>query len=98
MGQYCRMLRFIQNSTLVSSRMAIGAQYFDKHALLRAHPFFKDLGQAIIERLAPRIISTKVKKGSVIFRKGDLRLEAICGSPGSGENKRSVGTGQRRNI
>ena len=54
--------------------MAIGAsgQGFDKHALLSAHPFFKDLGGTLVERLAPRVISTKVKKGSVIFRKGDV--------------------------
>ncbi len=45
---------------------------FDKHALLRAHPFFKDLGDSFIERLAPRIITTQVKKGGVIFRKGDI--------------------------
>src|SRR5689334_9811832 len=45
---------------------------FDKHQLLRAHPFFRDLGDAIIERLAPRVITTKLKKSAVIFRKGDI--------------------------
>jgi CRP-like cAMP-binding protein len=39
---------------------------------LRAHPFFKDLGDSFIGRLAPRIITTKIKKGGVIFRKGDI--------------------------
>jgi CRP/FNR family transcriptional regulator, cyclic AMP receptor protein len=58
--------------------MATGAgrnsqtQSFDKHALLRAHPFFKDLGHTIIDRLAPRVISTRVKKGAAIFHKGDI--------------------------
>jgi CRP/FNR family cyclic AMP-dependent transcriptional regulator len=58
--------------------MATGAnrnsqtQSFDKHALLRAHPFFKDLGNTIIDRLAPRVITTKVKKGAAIFHKGDI--------------------------
>ena len=58
--------------------MATGAkrnvqpQSFDKHALLRAHPFFKDLGNTIIDRLAPRVITTRVKKGSAIFHKGDI--------------------------
>jgi len=47
-------------------------QPFDKHSLLRSHPFFKDLGGDIVERLAPRVITTKVKKGAVIFRKGDI--------------------------
>src|SRR5215468_1955924 len=47
-------------------------QPFDKHSLLRAHPFFRDLGDTVIDRLAPRVISTKVKKGAVIFRKGDI--------------------------
>ena len=59
-------------------KMATGAsrnsqtQSFDKHALLRAHPFFKDLGNTIIDRLAPRVITTRVKKGAVIFHKGDI--------------------------
>ena len=58
--------------------MATGAsrnsqtQPFDKHALLRAHPFFKDLGNSIIDRLAPRVITTRVKKGAAIFHKGDI--------------------------
>ena len=47
-------------------------QLFDKHSLLRSHPFFKDLGGDIVERLAPRVITTKVKKSAVIFHKGDI--------------------------
>src|SRR5262247_1614973 len=47
-------------------------QPFDKQALLRAHPFFRDLGDTVIDRLAPRVITSKVKRGSVIFRKGDI--------------------------
>ena len=46
--------------------MASGArsqtQPFDKHALLRAHPFFRDLGDTVIDRLAPRVITSKVRK------------------------------------
>jgi len=45
---------------------------FDKQALLRAHPFFRDLGDTIIDRLPPRVISSKIKRGAVIFRKGDI--------------------------
>ena len=48
------------------------APSFDKHALLRAHPFFRDLGDTVIDRLAPRVITTKMKKGAIIFRKGDI--------------------------
>src|SRR5215831_3015314 len=47
-------------------------QSFDKRALLRAHPFFRDLGDTVIDRLAPRVISTKVKKGAIIFNKGEI--------------------------
>lgn len=65
--------------------MAAGAsgqfrtQAFDRTSLLRAHPFFKDLGDTVIERLAPRVITSKVRKGAVIFRKGDVgtRLYAV---------------------
>jgi CRP-like cAMP-binding protein len=56
--------------------MAMGeapkTQSFDKHALLRTHPFFRDLGDGVIDRLAPRVITTKVTKAGVIFRKGDV--------------------------
>ncbi|HEY6861618.1 MAG TPA: Crp/Fnr family transcriptional regulator [Pseudolabrys sp.] len=45
---------------------------FNKHASLRAHPFFRDLGDTVIDRLAPRVITTKIKKGAIIFRKGDI--------------------------
>jgi CRP/FNR family transcriptional regulator, cyclic AMP receptor protein len=47
-------------------------QSADKHGVLRSHPFFRDLGGTVIDRLAPRVIATKVKKGAVIFRKGDI--------------------------
>ena len=65
--------------------MAAGAsgqfrtQAFDRDMLLRAHPFFKDLGDTVIKRLAPRVITSRVKKGAVIFNKGDVgsRLYAV---------------------
>ena len=54
-------------------------QVFDRNTLLRTHPFFKDLGDSVIERLSPRVINSKIKKGAVIFRKGDVgsRLYAV---------------------
>jgi CRP/FNR family cyclic AMP-dependent transcriptional regulator len=48
------------------------ADAFDKRALLRAHPFFKGLGDQIIAQLMPHALMRKVKKGTVLFRKGDL--------------------------
>jgi CRP-like cAMP-binding protein len=52
----------------------------DKCALLRAHPFFHALSDLIIDQLAPRAIIRKVKRGSVVFRKGDIgsKLYAVC--------------------
>src|ERR1041385_4000608 len=54
-------------------------QVFGRHSLLRDHPFFKDLGDAVIEKLAPRVITQKIKKGAAIFHKGDVgsRLYAV---------------------
>ena len=51
---------------------SIQGQFSDKHGVLHAHPFFRDLGNTVIDRLAPRVIATKIKKGAVIFRKGDI--------------------------
>ena len=64
---------FCWKLVLVNCGMAMGAttQSFDKHVLLRTHPFFKDLGDAVIDRLAPRVITTKVAKGRrYISKKG----------------------------
>src|SRR5512144_361626 len=52
---------------------------FNKHASLRAHPFFRDLGDTVIERLPPHVTKRKINKGAIIFRKGDVgsRLYAV---------------------
>src|ERR1043165_696856 len=57
----------------------------NKEALLRAHPFFKALDDKIVGRLAPRALTRKVKKGTLLFRKGD-----------SGTNLYVVGAGAVR--
>ncbi len=43
-----------------------------KRTLLREHPFFRDLDPRIVDQLAPRALTRKVKKGTVLFRKGDI--------------------------
>ena len=66
--------------------MTVGASYqtrpdmVDKRSLLRAHPFFKGLDEAVIDWLVPRAVSRRVKKGTVLFRKGDTgsELYAVC--------------------
>jgi CRP/FNR family cyclic AMP-dependent transcriptional regulator len=53
---------------------------FDKRALLRAHPFFQGLDDQIIEGLLPHALMRKVKKGTVLFSKGDAgtNIFAVC--------------------
>jgi CRP-like cAMP-binding protein len=55
-------------------------QHIDKHKLLGAHPFFRDFTRPIIDRLVSRAVTRRVKKGAVIFRKGDAgtNLCAVC--------------------
>jgi CRP/FNR family cyclic AMP-dependent transcriptional regulator len=55
-------------------------QSFDKRTLLRKHPFFEGLDERVIERLVPYAVTRKVKKGTVVFRKGDAgtNLYAVC--------------------
>ncbi|HET9716040.1 MAG TPA: Crp/Fnr family transcriptional regulator [Pseudolabrys sp.] len=64
---------------IVGTRGHTPNQSLDRHAFLRAHKFFADLGESVIERLAPRVITSRVKKGAVIFHKGDVgsRLYAV---------------------
>jgi CRP/FNR family cyclic AMP-dependent transcriptional regulator len=52
----------------------------DKGGMLRSHPFFRELDDRIVERLIPHAITRKVKKGILLFRKGDAgtNLYAVC--------------------
>jgi CRP/FNR family cyclic AMP-dependent transcriptional regulator len=52
----------------------------DKGRLLRSHPFFSGLATQIVERLIPHALTRKVKKGTLLFRKGDMgtNLYAVC--------------------
>jgi CRP-like cAMP-binding protein len=52
----------------------------DKKALLRSHPFFTGLDGGIVERLVPHALTRKVKRGTLLFRKGDAgtSLYAVC--------------------
>ena len=52
----------------------------DKETLLRSHPFFRGLDDQIVERLIPHALTRKVKKGTLLFRKGDMgtNLYAVC--------------------
>lgn len=47
------------------------AGQLDKHALLSSHPFFREFDSAIIDRLVANAVTRRVKKGGVLFRKGD---------------------------
>jgi CRP-like cAMP-binding protein len=52
----------------------------DKGSLLRSHPFFSGLDDRIVQRLIPHALTRKVKKGTMLFRKGDqgTNLYAVC--------------------
>jgi CRP/FNR family transcriptional regulator, cyclic AMP receptor protein len=54
--------------------------FTDKKALLRSHPFFRELDQRIVESLVPHALTRKVKRGTLLFRKGDqgTNLYAVC--------------------
>ena len=44
----------------------------DPRALIRNHPFFKGLNENIISQLVAHLVTRKVKKNTVLFRKGDV--------------------------
>ena len=56
------------------------APHIDRHKLLAAHPFFNGFSRAIIDRLVSHAVTRRVKKGTVLFRKGDpgSSLYAVC--------------------
>lgn len=43
----------------------------DRAAILRAHPFFRGLNCSIVNELGPRAVTRILRKGAVLFRKGD---------------------------
>lgn len=43
----------------------------DRAAVLRAHPFFRGLDPSIVNELGPRAVTRTVRKGAVLFRKGN---------------------------
>ncbi len=52
----------------------------DKTALLRNHPFFQDLDPQIVHQLVPHALMRKVRRGTVLFHKGDpgTNLYVVC--------------------
>ena len=52
----------------------------DKTAVLRAHPFFRELDQRIVDSLVPHALTRKAKRGALLFRKGDpgTNLYVVC--------------------
>lgn len=52
--------------------MQVRREPLDRAAILRAHPFFKGLDPRIVDELGPRAITRTIRKGAVLFRKGDL--------------------------
>jgi CRP-like cAMP-binding protein len=43
----------------------------DRVSVLRKHPFFRGLDPSIVNELAPRAVTKTIRKGAVLFRKGD---------------------------
>ena len=56
------------------------AQRIDKHRLLSTHPLFRDFSASMLDRVVLRAVARNVKKGTVLFRKGDVgtNLYAVC--------------------
>jgi CRP-like cAMP-binding protein len=52
----------------------------DKKVLLQSHPFFRGLDGRIVDGLVPHALTRKVKRGTLLFRKGDAgtNLYAVC--------------------
>lgn len=58
----------------------VPAPHIDRHKLLAGHPFFNGFNRTVIDRLLSHAITRRVKKGTILFRKGDpgSSLYAVC--------------------
>jgi CRP-like cAMP-binding protein len=65
--------------TSVPNRPSFAAPV-DKLTLLSNHPLFRNFSPSVIDRVLSRAVIRKVKKGMVLFRKGDTgsTLYAVC--------------------
>src|ERR1700750_344314 len=66
--------------TVASKPSPAPAPPIDRHKLLAAHPFFSGFSRPIIDPLLSHAVTRRVKKGTVLFRKGDpgSSLYAVC--------------------
>ncbi|HEU4662078.1 MAG TPA: Crp/Fnr family transcriptional regulator [Pseudolabrys sp.] len=58
-------------------------QPFDKRSVFREHPFFKGLDASIIDQFARHAVTRKIKKGGLVFRKGDAGSTLYAVTAGS---------------
>jgi len=63
-----------------SKPTAAPAPHIDRHKLLAGHPFFNGFNRTVIDRLVSHAVTRRVKKGTILFRKGDpgSSLYAVC--------------------
>ena len=56
------------------------AQHIDRHKLLASHPFFSGFERPVMDRLLSHAVTRRVKKGTILFRKGDpgSSLYVVC--------------------
>lgn len=72
------------------------SEAWQKRSLLRRHPFFRDVDDSILDQLVPHAVTRLVKRGVVLFRKGDAgpRLFVLC----SGEVRISTPSDQGKDT
>jgi len=65
--------------TSVPNKPSVAAP-IDKLKILSDNPLFRDFAPSVIDRIVSRAVVRKVKKGTVLFRKGDIgsTLYAVC--------------------
>jgi len=67
-------------SMSVATSKPLATQHIDRHKLFAAHPFFSGFARPVLDRLVSHAVTRRVKKGTILFRKGDAgtSLYAVC--------------------
>jgi CRP-like cAMP-binding protein len=65
---------------IIQAQDQLRSGLWQKRSLLRTHPFFKDVEDTVLDQLVPHAVTRHVKRGVVLFRKGDPgpRLYVLC--------------------
>jgi len=79
-GPSIRLDPHLEQDRCRSDKQSSPAQHIDRHKFSLRNPFFSGFDRPVMDRLVSHAVTRRVKKGNILFRKGDpgTSLYAVC--------------------